>query len=167
MDRIRAKLADIGAERDAAFERAEKAESELRDAKLTIARYERENSDLAGKVGRLEEELDEAVAKAGQATKQRRANAKDRRIARRLRHTLPDRYPNLPAPVDPEPTRTFLTSPIFRTQTAQLAAEEAERRISGVEAEKEALEKQYETLKAKHEKVQAELAELETQLGGL
>ena len=60
------KLADIGAERDAAFERAEKAESELRDAKLTIARYERENSDLAGKVGRLEEEVDVATAKAGQ-----------------------------------------------------------------------------------------------------
>ena len=56
----------------------------------------------------------------------------------------PPRSLSQPAPARLEPRATSLTPSTHRTQAAQLAAEEAERRISGVEQEKEALEKQYE-----------------------
>ncbi|KAJ2914924.1 hypothetical protein MD484_g5481, partial [Candolleomyces efflorescens] len=59
MDTIRAKLAKLSDERDAAFDRAEDAEKQLKQLKLDFARVEQENNSLTAKVDKLEGQVEE------------------------------------------------------------------------------------------------------------
>jgi septal ring factor EnvC (AmiA/AmiB activator) len=55
------KLSKLSDERDAAFDRAEEAEKQLKALKLDFAKVEQENHSLTAKVDKLEAELEETT----------------------------------------------------------------------------------------------------------
>ncbi|KAJ3542168.1 hypothetical protein NMY22_g3611 [Coprinellus aureogranulatus] len=143
MDRIKAKLADLSAERDAAFDRAEEAEKGLRDAKLELARYEQENINLTNKVDKLEQDLDEALAKVKELTAQRQQATLRAEEAERGITSMEKEKEKIEADFDVRTSSTFFSPRVLTSHTP------------------------VQKLKEKYNQVQKELQELESQLGGL
>ncbi|KAK0560390.1 tropomyosin-2 [Tilletia horrida] len=160
-DRIKEKLTSLRSEADMHIERADAAETEVKNLKQDNLRKEQEIASLQHKISLLEADLDKTEGKLADAKK----GAEDHESSRSNQDSLQRKISLLESELDT--AEKNLRDTTEKLRQTDVKAEHFERQVASAEQERDAWEKKYEEAEAKYRQSKHELEEVVAQMESL